>query len=149
MMLNLLHHSTIVVSDLEGSLRFYRDILGLKIVVDQEMQGHEINKILGMDDVRLRVVLLQIGEQETGLIGLLCFNGQKKQQMIGQPPEPFHHALVLTTDDIDGVYNRLRDAGENPISEPVTVAIGGVGSVKIFTCRDPNGVLVEFDQFVT
>ena len=148
-MINLLHHSTIVVRDLEESLRFYRDILGLRIVVDQEMQGHEINKILGMADVKLRVVLLQIDEQETGLIGLLCFNGPYKQQEIRQPSELFHHAIVLITDDIDGVYNRLREAGEKPISEPVTVAIEGVGSVKIFTCRDPNGVLVEFDQFVT
>lgn len=147
-MINLLHHSTIVVKDMEKSLHFYRDILGFKVKIDQKMEGEEISTILGMPEVQLRVVVLQVGEQETGLVGLLTFESPREEKVEEKPSGIFPHALVFVTDDIDAVYNRLKNSGEKPISPPVPLPIAGAGTVKIFTCLDPNGVLVEFDQFI-
>lgn len=148
-MINLLHHSTIVVEDIEKSLHFYRDILGFKVQIDQEMAGEEISTILGIPGVKLRIVLLQVGQEKTGLVGLLSFLSPKEEKVEKKPAGAFPHALVFVTDDIDEVYNRLKNAREKPISSPVTITISGVGTVKIFTCLDPNGVLVEFDQFIS
>ncbi|MBM4128982.1 MAG: VOC family protein [Nitrospira sp.] len=147
-MIQLLHHSTIVVDDIEKSLHFYRDILGFRVQLDQEMEGEELSTILGIPGVKIRIALLQVGQQETGLVGLLSFLSPKKEKVEKKSMEIFPHALVFVTDDIEEVYNRLKNAGEKPISAPVTIKISGAGSVKIFACLDPNGVLVEIDQFV-
>jgi catechol 2,3-dioxygenase-like lactoylglutathione lyase family enzyme len=147
-MIHLLHHSTIVVEDIEKSLHFYRDILGFKVQLDQEMGGEELSNVLGIPGVKIRIALLQVGQQETGLVGLLSFLSPKGEKVEKKPQASFHHALVFVTDDIDEVYNRLKNAGEKPISASVTIKIPGAGSVKIFACLDPNGVLVEIDQFI-
>ena len=148
-MINLLHHSTVVVENIEKSLHFYGDILGFKVVVDQEMTGKEISTILGTPGVRLRIVLLQVGEQETGLIGLLSFISSRKEIEKNKNLGAFSHALVFVVDDINQVYTKLKGAGEEPLSTPVDVKIPGAGDIKIFCCMDPNGVLVEFDQFIS
>jgi len=148
-MITLLHHSTIVVEDIEKSLYFYRDILGFKVQIDQVLEGEEISTVLGMPGVKLRVVVLQVGEQQTGLVGLLSFLSPREGKVEKRPSGTFHHALVFVSDNIDEIYNKLRNSGEKPISKPVTLTITGAGVVKIFTCLDPNGVLVEFDQFIS
>jgi len=147
-MINLLHHSTIVVEDMERSLRFYRDVLGFKVSLDQELGGEELSTVLGIPGAKMRIVLLQVGKQETGLVGLLSFLSPKKERVEKKPGGTFPHALVFVADDIEEVYTRLKNAGEKPISAPVTIKIPEAGSVKIFACLDPNGVLVEIDQFV-
>ena len=108
-MINLLHHSTIVVDDLEKSLHFYRDILGFKVQIDQVLEGEEISTILGMPEVKSRVVVLQVGEQQTGMVGLLSFLPSKREKVEKKPAGTFHHALVFVTDNIDEVYNRLKE----------------------------------------
>ena len=146
-MIPVLHHSTIVVADMERSLRFYRNVVGLCVVLDEELGDVAIARILGMKEVSLRIVLLKGGAQETGLVGLLSYISSGRFR----PAEPslgcFSHALVFTVDDIEDVYTKLLDAGEKPLSNPVRVTLPGIGTVRIVTCLDPNGVLVEFVQF--
>lgn len=112
------------------------------------MTGEEISTILGTPGVRLKIVLLQVGEQETGLIGLLSFISPRKEKEVNKNLGAFSHALVFTVNDINQVCTRLKDAGEEPLSTPVDVKILSAGDIKIFCCMDPNGVLVEFDQFI-
>jgi catechol 2,3-dioxygenase-like lactoylglutathione lyase family enzyme len=147
-MIHQLYQSIIVVNDMEKSLYFYRDLLGFKIQVDQLMEGEEINSIMGRPNTKVRLVLLQVGEQKTGLIGLASFLSPKEDKVEKNRSDLFSHALVFVSDDIEEVYNRLLEAGEKPICEPVSLTNPRGGVVKIFTCLDPNGLLVEFNQFV-
>jgi catechol 2,3-dioxygenase-like lactoylglutathione lyase family enzyme len=142
-MIKLLHHSTVVVRDIEKSLHFYRDVLGFKVIMDRELSGREIDDTVGIQNVTLRMILLQVGDQQNGFIGLVSFVSPEKAT--------FPHALVFETDNINEVYNRLKHAGEKPINEAVSVSIDeftGEGSVKVFGCFDPDGNFVEFDQFI-
>jgi catechol 2,3-dioxygenase-like lactoylglutathione lyase family enzyme len=147
-MINQFLQSIIVVDDMEKSLHFYRDILHFKVQIDQEMQGEEISTILGKPGVRVRLVLLQVGEQKTALVGLASFVSSEKDKTDQESRVTYQHALVFGTDDIDGVYNSLKKAGARVLCTPVTMGMNGGGKVKIFTCLDPNGVLVEFNQFI-
>ena len=45
-------HIAIMVSDLEESLRFYRDIVGMEVVSPEEHEGGPINEMTQMGDER-------------------------------------------------------------------------------------------------
>ncbi|MCK5345343.1 MAG: VOC family protein, partial [Candidatus Heimdallarchaeota archaeon] len=53
-----IRHTGIVVSNMEQSLKFYRDILRLRTVVDFTDEGEYIDNILGLSGVHLRMVKL-------------------------------------------------------------------------------------------
>ena len=58
-----MNHTGFVVSDIERSLAFYRDLLGLSIERDQVLEGDFISEVVGYPDARLRIVYLGAGDQ--------------------------------------------------------------------------------------
>ena len=133
-------HAGIVVRDAERSLAFYRDLLGLKVEVDQLERGDFIDSILGMPDVRVRTVKLSAAEGPT-LLELLEF--EDSEGATGDPGDlsrigPTHSAL--TVDDLDGLYERLSAAGVRFVSAPQTSADG---RARVAFCADPDGAMLE------
>jgi predicted enzyme related to lactoylglutathione lyase len=96
----------------------------------------------------VRLVLLQVGDQKAALVGLASFVSTERKKADQEHSVTYQHALVFGTEDIDEVYNSLEKAGARILCAPVTMGMNGGGKVKIFTCLDPNGVLVEFNQFI-
>ena len=48
-------HTAIVISDTDASLRFYRDVLGLKVVGESENHGPEQERLNNVFGARLRI----------------------------------------------------------------------------------------------
>ncbi len=57
-----IHHTSLVVSDMDRSLGFYRDQLGLEVVIDTEMQGEMLDREVALDGSHIRMVELKVGE---------------------------------------------------------------------------------------
>ena len=57
-----LDHVSVTVSDLERSLAFYRDLLGMKEVERHHLDGETISKMAGKPDVEMDVVRLEAPE---------------------------------------------------------------------------------------
>ena len=53
-----MNHTGFVVNDLERSLEFYRDLLGLEVERDQILEGEFISELAGYPDGRLHFVYL-------------------------------------------------------------------------------------------
>lgn len=53
-----LHHVAIAVEDMERSLAFYRDALGLSVFQDEIISGPDVDRGLMETDARVRMVLL-------------------------------------------------------------------------------------------
>ena len=49
------HHSNFTVSDMERSLAFYRDLLGIKVVAQQVGTAPYLSTITGFSGVQLKV----------------------------------------------------------------------------------------------
>ena len=71
-MIKEVRHIGIVVKNIENSLKFYRDLLGLKIVRDMNEHGNHLDNMLSLDNVEVRTVKLSVNENIT-LIELLEF----------------------------------------------------------------------------
>ena len=109
------------VTDLEKSVNFYSEVLGLKVT-------HQIET----PDFREVVLSGETG----GRIQLACHRGQEG---------PIDHGnafwkLYLQSDDCAALYQRCMDAGAESISEPERLEHWPVTAAFV---RDPDGYMVE------
>ena len=54
-----IHHAAIIVSDIEKSLHFYRDIVGWKVLMDDTLPHPAIAEVMFVPDLSVRSVILQ------------------------------------------------------------------------------------------
>lgn len=139
MSVRTVRHTGIVVTDMERSLAFYRDELGLSVTSDQLESGEFVDTILSMPGTSVRTVKLAAREGPT-LVELLEFRD-------GSPPETpgdlrrigATHA-ALTVDDLDSLFERLRAGGTPFLSEP---RVSVDGRARVCFCTDPDGTPLE------
>ena len=105
-------------ADLKNLLPFYRDVLGLKVVI--ESPGF--------------VVLGEAGGPSVGL--------GTHSDVRGRNADPARHMIGLTTDDVDADYKRLKGAGVEFVENPTDYS-----TVRLATLKDPEGNLVQLLQF--
>ena len=64
-----LFHTGITVSDLDRSIAFYRDCLGLELVTQWESSQPYLRRVVGFPDAELRIALLRVPSTPAGVSG--------------------------------------------------------------------------------
>jgi catechol 2,3-dioxygenase-like lactoylglutathione lyase family enzyme len=141
----LVRHIGIVVRDLDRSLAFYRDLLGLALVRQMDETGPFIDAILGMNAAKVRTVKLA-APGDGVQIELLAFTEPAPQ--IGGAPSltrvgPTH--VAFTVEDLDGLHQRMAAAGTQFTTKPQT---SPDGRAKVTFCRDPDGTALELVEVI-
>ena len=115
-------HVCINVSDVERSLAFYRDVLGLRVIFDVALEGHGMEAATGEAGAHGRMVgCLVPGSRVT--IELLGF-GHRAAAPRHSPPAPFGYSnLALAVADLGAAWAALETRGARP-TPPVEV--GGI-----------------------
>jgi catechol 2,3-dioxygenase-like lactoylglutathione lyase family enzyme len=137
-----IHHSVVVVRDLEASLRFYRDGLGLEVVQDRQVEG-DWPGLLDAPSRSLRAVFLgdpRVSDDHSGVLELNLFDGDVAE---GPPASPRRSGFLLLSFfvDVEATLGRLAGLGLGGSPRRVTQPTPN-GQVTIATVRDPDGVLV-------
>jgi catechol 2,3-dioxygenase-like lactoylglutathione lyase family enzyme len=139
------HHTSLTVSDLDRSIAFYRDVLGLEVVMQQEKDRGYLAEITGYPDVHIRMAHLKLpgGEHRIELFQYLSPPGIRadvEPRNVGAP-----HICFLV-EDIHPAYERLRAAGTEVLSEPIELESGvNKGGFGLYF-RDPDGITMELFQ---
>jgi catechol 2,3-dioxygenase-like lactoylglutathione lyase family enzyme len=160
-MLTNLDHVAFAVSDLERSLHFYRDLLGLEFILRRIWDEEYVRQMVGIPDAVLDIALLKLpGRQgspldENGrlapgkgdvMLELIEYRQPRGQAVDSQAPTPGNAHLGLLVDDMDALCGRLKEAGVEFVSEPLTVAAGPNKGRKAVYLRDPDGIIVQLMQ---
>jgi catechol 2,3-dioxygenase-like lactoylglutathione lyase family enzyme len=139
------HHSALYARDIDASLAFYRDGVGLQVLMDHEFDG-DWRTLFDAPGNRLRSVFLGDPDSpDAGIVELVTFVGDPAGDADAEPspapPEPGFFLLSFFV-DVPDTLARLDtlglDAGARRIRVP-----GPGGDVDMATVRDPDGVLVE------
>lgn len=151
MLLNI-DHINIVVKDLEGALRFYRDLLGLKETKRARLEGAWIEQVTGVAGAVADCVYLEL--PESARLELLCFLAPETGEPLhpnSLPNTPGLRHLAFRVDDMDAEYHRLRDAGVTFINPPTvvpdTIVKHSAGRKRLCYFHGPEGVLLEIAEF--
>jgi lactoylglutathione lyase len=144
-MITGVNHFSISCSDADRSLAFYRDLFGLELLSDREVEGHGfVEQVTGVPVARVRIVHLQ-GHGVN--FELLEFKEPR-----GNPRARGHHDagsahLCFVAADLDAEYERLKSLGASCRSAgPVTVVGGPNDGGKGLYVDDPDGNGVEIIQ---
>ena len=127
-----IHHIAIVVEDVEASLKFWQEILGLQPKAVSDMPAEAA-----------RIAFLPLGESEIELVQPTSPDSGLSRYLENRGPG-MHH-LCLQVDDIAGMLSRLKASGIQLINEEPKLGEGGRLYAFIHP-RSANGVLVELYQ---
>jgi catechol 2,3-dioxygenase-like lactoylglutathione lyase family enzyme len=139
-------HVGICVTDVESSLRFYRDFLGFQPVHELEIQGKPTARLLRLEKVELRALFL---ERDGVRIELLHY---ATPGHIGEPAPRAMNRIGLThlsiqVEDIDEALAGVEPAGGRVLKETI-VSVEQTGARAAFL-TDPDGTLIELVQWPT
>jgi glyoxylase I family protein len=135
------HHSAICTRDIERGLRFWRDGVGLQVLMDERFTGRW-QALFGATSDRLRSVFLgDPAHPEAGIVELVAFDGGIADRPPARPPAEGFFLLSLNV-DVDAVLARLAALGLGGEPRRITVPAGDA-VVHMAVVRDPDGVLVE------
>ncbi len=140
-----LHHTGLTVRDLDRSLAFYRDLLGMDVVFEQEKQGGYLATIVGYEGAHVRMAHLAFGGDGHRL-ELFEYVEPSSRGHAGEPRDVGVTHVCLAVEDLRAIYARLRAAGVDFYSEPVLVDTGAnAGGFGVYL-RDPDGITLELFQ---
>lgn len=144
-MIQGVHHTCITVSNLERSIAFYRDMLGLelKMTEESERSGDDRSEALGVPKAKVKLALLQAGDAQVELIEYVTAGGRpydRNNNDVGA----MH--IAFQVDDIDAAYSRLRGHGVRFTAPPATIPAGPMVGWRWTYFSDPDGVSLEIIQ---
>jgi len=145
-------HFGIYVRNMESSLKFYRDVLGLKVLEDLTLVNRpEVDNLIGAKQTKLRVVVVKSGEDEKATpIELMQFLepvDNTPVDLATHPYNPGRPEVSFLVTDIDGMYKRLQAQGVEFHCSPQLFEGEGY-KVKATYFRDPDGTIVEMMEEV-
>jgi len=149
-----LRRTTLVVRDIERSLEFYRDALGMVPIYDNLILTPR--DAAGVEDAEraLRLVMLRANDDYIGVVGLLQYFKPRKETVDLADTSFMEGTAVLlfNVDDLGGAFARARQVeGVVVIDEPMPVSYPsydgeGVIEVIVSTLQDPDGFTIELNQ---
>ena len=118
-MVGRIYHVGLTVSDLERSIAFYRDVLGLEFQGEIFMEGEETDKMFRRVNCKARVAYLNGSKAvEAPPVELIQFVNNEVKKV---PSDLFTTSIsevCFYTDDIDSAYKHLVENHVECLSEP-------------------------------
>lgn len=151
-----LRRTTLIVRDIDRSLAFYRDALGMQVIYDNAIRTPR-DAASDEGAVRAsRLVFLRANDDYVGIIGLLQYK-KPVRPAHNQGDEPFStgsSVLLFNSKDLDATFAEARAVnGVRVLYEPRETeypSYDGTGMirVKVSVLTDPDGFVIELNQLI-
>ena len=142
---NILDHVSVTVSDMDRSLGFYCNLLGLKEVERHRLEGETISKMAGKPDVIMEVVRLEAPETPGVMLDLQQYVTPESKVSDAQLGDVAHSHFCFGVPDVWAAYRDLKAKGVEFVSEPVSFDLEW-GIVYVVFFKDPDGFVLELMQ---
>jgi catechol 2,3-dioxygenase-like lactoylglutathione lyase family enzyme len=149
-----IRRATIIVRDMETSLKLYRDVMGLKVNYDTVVQTSGVALPAGAPGAKARLVLLNGNDPYIGWIGLM--------QWVDPPlPDPGPYpkrmgpggvVIITNTDDVPAKCAAAAKVPGVTVTAPPREQVypgrNGGPPIRVIGCNffDPDGILIEMNQ---
>lgn len=140
-------HVGITTSDLDRSLHFYVDLLGLRLLSRNLLSGPDLAALLGLESAAIDNADLDSGDGR--ILELMQYVQPTATRVNYQSSDAPTTHIAFTVADLNAVTTRLTDAGVEIIStRPLKIHDpgGAWDGVQCLYIRDPDGVILELVQ---
>jgi lactoylglutathione lyase len=146
MAINAIGHVGMCVSNLERSLRFWRDGLGFEVLRTRQFRGSSWRRIVELDSLDLHTLIMR---RDHMTLELMCFDepghvGTSERRPMNQLG--FTHLAVWVA-DLDSVAKRVVEFGGRIVESTLTVFDQPKFQAKWLICTDPDGIRVELVEY--
>jgi catechol 2,3-dioxygenase-like lactoylglutathione lyase family enzyme len=141
----------ITVKDMDRSVKFYQDVLGFKIISDNEYSGADYEKLNGVFGLNIRVVRMQLGEETIELTDYLTAGGRSIPEDQKSNDLFFQHIAIVVS-DMEKAFEQLKKyhvefVSTAPQTLPVTnVAAAGIKAFYFHDIDNHNLELIYFPR---
>lgn len=143
-MINGVRHIGIVVNNIENAIKFWVNLLGFKVVIDQIEDGEFIDKLLGLNNVSVRTV--KLAAKDGSLVELLHFISHKSlPTWDGNPYKTGLTHIALNVKDIEGLVLRLEQNGYHKVNE-IQKSLNG--NALVCYIKGYEGTLLELVEVI-
>ena len=134
-------HTGITVSDLDRSVRFYRDVLGFDVSPPVQVSGPMFEKVTGVPGCIIDVAFARGAGH---VVELLCYRAPADHKPVKpRACDPGFWHLCFKVTDLGRVVTAIRAGGFEALSEVQTATEGPVKGLSVVYARDPDGVALE------
>ncbi len=139
-MISAIHHASFTVSNMERSVAFYRDILGMEVLWDSIeagviYKGEVSDRITGCPGTEQHIVYMGIGGD---FLELVEYTPRGKELVDNKASDTGAAHVCFKTDNIEALYEKL-------LSNQVVVHCSpqkGISNLVMYF-RDPDGMILE------
>jgi catechol 2,3-dioxygenase-like lactoylglutathione lyase family enzyme len=137
------HHTGIIVSNLERSIDFYHGILGLEFANEPSpvFDDPELGPKVGVPGAALRQVTLKAGDDQVELLEYTA-PPSPIDEPVAQNALGAHH-VGFRVDDIEAKVRELQLKGVEFLGEVTAVDEGVLAGWRWAYLRDPDGITLE------
>jgi lactoylglutathione lyase len=135
-------HFGIQVADLERSIAFYRDLIGLEMIAHWVRDQEYIQQLVGYPGVELHVAVFRFPGSES-FLEILEYRNVEKHAVDTSNANPGTAHFCLYVSDMDALHERLLAAGVQFLSDVKSPTIGPNKGAKAIYMVDPDGIRVE------
>lgn len=139
-------HTGFTVADIERSIAFYRDLLGMVLVARQEGQRPYLATLTGFAGVYLKTAFLKVSPEADHVLELLEYTSHPAPPTPRETNRPGNGHLCFRVADINAMHAWLAAHGVTFISPPALITSGvNAGALGCYL-RDPDGFTIELFQ---
>jgi catechol 2,3-dioxygenase-like lactoylglutathione lyase family enzyme len=143
-MITAANHTGFTVSDVERSVAFYRDVLGLELLSLAERDPGFSARISGIPGAHMKTAYLRTPDGHR--VELIQYLSPPGQALDMRTSNAGNGHLALNVDDLRALYARLKSQGVAFKSEPLEIPGGpNRGNLAVY-CTDPDGITIELIQ---
>ncbi|MEU4716774.1 VOC family protein [Micromonospora purpureochromogenes] len=130
-----IHYAFLPHTDADAALAFYRDTLGFEVRNDVGYDGMRWITVGPPDQPGTSIVLHPPAADPS-------ITDDERRTILELIAKGSYLAITLATDDLDGVFERLRTSGAEIVQEPTEQPYG----VRDCAFRDPTGNLIRINE---
>ena len=138
-------HTGITVSNLERSLAFWRDALGLELSHRAHQTGELAQEITGVVGAEISLAVLKTpGGHKIELLEYLA--PPDRRQVDPRPCDVGSVHVALTVDNLDAVLRAIAAFGWSASGQPQMLQSGPNAGKRVVYVRDSDGTTIELMQ---
>ena len=141
-----LHHVGLTVSDIERSIAFYRDVLGMTLIRRRETDADYIGTQTGFPGVKLAAASFKVSPDSEGSMEIVQYLSHAGEPVERGTNRAGSSHICFTVNDIQSTYDALRAKGVPFKSEPVAITSGPNEGGYVAYLHDPDGYTLEVFQ---
>jgi catechol 2,3-dioxygenase-like lactoylglutathione lyase family enzyme len=136
-------HTGITTSDLDRSIRFFRDVLGMPVTEPALYDDPVMGKITGVPEAAIRIAYVDLPGHKLELLQYLTPLQRRHSDL--RPCDSGHLHLSLSVEGIDEVAGRMSQAGfklAGPIQQ-----VEDAGGFRVIYTYGFDGLVIELMDF--